>query len=354
MKRTLIILGALGLSLFFTTFYSCKKSKNATQELKLDCLNAYLDTMQHMIDTAKVGETDGTFPKSNYDDLVKAVDDVKSGISKAKAGILVLPFEVNTYCISASKAIASFKNSYQMTLSPGTSAELEVYGIDQKGHIEFGESSSFSASSSFTVESWLKYNPGFFEFAIADFIATFSTSSTGVTQGWMINFMGSNLRTTLGVGPQTGRVYEWGSLFPTNYGQWNHIVTVYDESLSSDQLKMYVNGELFFSKTNDVKDNSNVLQKYQPNTTNLKMWAFMEPSDNNRCMTGYMKKFRLWSTAKSQAEVKALMNADVQGNETNLICAWDFTKVPTNKSNIPDKTGKFSAKIVGQHKWHKL
>ena len=124
--------------------------------------------------------------------------------------------------------------------------------------------------------------------------------------------------------------------------------------MSEGQLKMYVNGELFFSKTNDVKNDAGVLQNYMPNTRNQNMWAFQEPTDNSRCMTGFIKKFRMWSTAKSANEVKTLMNSDVTGTESGLVCAWDFTTVVEDVTNIPDKTGKHVAKIVGNYKWFKV
>ncbi len=85
-----------------------------------------------------------------------------------------------------------------------------------------------------------------------------------------------------------------------------------------------------------------------------KMRAFMDPHHPTRCMTGYMKKFRIWNAAKSQDQIKALMNGDVNGTEAGLLCAWDFLKVPVDPSNIPDKTGRFTAKIQGSHKWMPL
>lgn len=70
-------------------------------------------------------------------------------------------------------------------------------------------------------------------------------------------------------------------------------------------------------------------------------------------MTGFIKKFRMWSTAKSADEVKTLMNSNVTGTESGLVCAWDFTSVAEDVTNIPDKTGKHAAKIVGNYKWFK-
>ena len=84
------------------------------------------------------------------------------------------------------------------------------------------------------------------------------------------------------------------------------------------------------------------------------MWAFQEPTDFYRCMTGYIKKFHMWNSAKSIDNIKTLMNSDVSGGETDLICAWDFVEVPANSDIIPDKTGRHSAKLVGKYKWHKI
>lgn len=264
----------------------------------------------------------------------------------------VLQYEIDNYCIAAEKAIAEFQDSYQQTLQPGTPAELKVFGIDGKGRIEFGSDPAYGGGNTFTVESWVKYDAGFFESGIGSFLSTFDGKQPN--EGWMINFLGSNLRTTIGMGPQEGRVLEEGRAYPDNFGKWNHVVTVWDNTLSEGQLKMYVNGELFFSKTNDVKNDAGVLQNYMPNTRNQNMWAFQEPTDNSRCMTGFIKKFRMWSTAKSANEVKTLMNSDVTGTESGLVCAWDFTTVAEDVTNIPDKTGKHVAKIVGNYKWFKV
>lgn len=267
------------------------------------------------------------------------------------AGQFVLQYEIDNYCIAAEKAITEFQDSYQQTLQPGTPAELKIFGIDGKGRIEFGADPAYGGGNTFTVESWVKYDAGFFESGIGSFLSTFDGRQPN--EGWMINFLGSNLRTTIGMGPQEGRVLEEGRAYPDNFGKWNHIVTVWDNTLSEGQLKMYVNGELFFSKTNDVKNDAGVLQNYMPNTRNQNMWAFQEPTDNSRCMTGFIKKFRMWSTAKSADEVKTLMNSDVTGTESGLVCAWDFTSVAEDVTNIPDKTGKHAAKIVGNYKWFK-
>lgn len=340
------------LTLFSLLSFSCSETKeNVALELDLTQLDSFIVVMNNILDTAQIGDVDGTFPRENQIALQQALVELQLGKSKAEAGEFVLQYEVDNYSIAAEKAIQDFLDSYQQTLAAGTAAELKVFGIDQKGHIEFGASSDYAGSDGFTVEAWLKYNDGFFESAIGDFISTFNNTAIPY-EGWMINFMGSNLRATIGMGPQSARLLEFGAAYPTNYGEWNHIALVYNASLSEGQLKMYVNGNLLFEKTNDIYDDNNVLQSYQPNSVNTNMWAFMEPTDNSRCMTGYIKKFRMWNSAKSVDQINTLMNSDVTGTENGLICAWDFTSVPEDVTNIMDKTGRHTATLVGKYKWY--
>lgn len=338
----------------FCLIYSCDdESKTERGEISMDCLYGNLEAMTNMLDTAKFGDSDGTFPTENGSYLQSALEDLQLGISIGLSDQFTLQYEADNYCTAAEKAIAEFNNSFQQTLSAGSLAELIVFGIDGKGRIEFGADPAFGGDDSFAVEAWLKYDAGFFESGIGDFIATFD-GSTQPHEGWMINFLGDNLRSTIGMGPQESRVLEFGSKYPENYGEWNHIVMVYDASLNEGQLKMYINGQVLFSKTNDIFNNSGELQSYQPNTKNFNMWAFQEPTDLGRCMTGYIKKFRFWNTAKSESEINSLMNSDVIGNEPDLECAWDFITVPENDEAIVDKTGKHTAKIVGSYKWMPL
>jgi hypothetical protein len=340
--------------LVFLISFSCSGTKeNVLPELNFEGFDLYIAEISNILDTAVVGDIDGTFPRENHVALQKTLLELQTGKSKAEAGEFLLQYEVDNYCILAEKAIQDFMDSFQITLPAGTIAELKVFGIDQKGRIEFGASPDYGGSDAFTVEVRIKYNNGFCESAIGDFIATFNNTATPY-EGWMINFMGANLRATIGMGPQTARLLEQGSAYPTNYGEWNHIAMVYDASLPENQLKMYINGKVFFEKTNDIENDSGVLQSYQPNKENTNMWAFQEPTDHSRCMTGYIKQFRMWNSAKSMDEINALIDSEVKGNEPGLICAWDFTSVPEDGENIPDKTGRHAAKLVGKHKWYAI
>lgn len=334
--------------LIFSLGYSCSDNFEKTRPLAYTCLDETLLSMETALNEASIGEEDGMYPQDAADKLSAAISDLKIGISKRNGDMFVLQHEVDKYCSNASVSLATFQDSKQITLLPGEAGELFVNGIDKKSYIDFGASPEYGKYTSFTVEAWLKHNKNAYDNAIADFIATF-TKTSEIYQGWMINFMGDKLRMSMGMGPQQDRVLE-GAGESKIFDKWMHIVAIYDQSGSSNQLRMYIDGELFFSKSNDVVDGSGTLQLYQA-PADYRMWAFQQPSDVNRCMSGYIKKFRLWKSAKTEGQIKELMNADVTGTETDLICAWDFNTVPTDNQNMKDKTGRHTAKIVGNHSW---
>lgn len=309
--------------------------------------------MEELLNTSEFGSIDGTYPVLAGENLRVALEKLQLGVSKAKAGLLILQYEVDMYVVQADRDIKSFKNSYQVTLEPGTAAELLVYGTYKRGYIDFGASPKFTEGNAWTIEFWIKLNDDFEKGPMGDIISTFNAKSDGY-EGWTINFMGDALRTTIGMGPQVGRVLEFGKSYTIQKDVWKHIATVYDGSALSKQLKMYIDGELFWEKDNDIRDGGGALQNYAPATANTQMWAFQRPTNPECSMVGFMKNFRLWNVAKSQAEMSALMNDAVAGTESGLTCAWDFTTVPEDKNEILDKTGQFNAKIVGMHKWNKI
>ncbi len=311
-----------------------------------------MEQMQELLDTSEFGAVDGTYPPKAGEDLRAALDKLQLGISKAKAGLLILQYEVDMYIVQADRDIKSFQNSYQETLAPGTPAELLVYGTYKRGYIDFGTSPKFTEGNAWTIEFALKLNDDFEKGPMGDIISTFNAKSDGY-EGWTVNFMGDALRTTIGMGPQYGRVLEFGKTYTIEKEVWKHIAVTYDGNASSKQLKMYIDGALFWEKDNDIRNESGVLQNYAPATANMQMWAFQRPTNPECSIVGFLRNFRLWSVAKSESEIAASINTPVTGSEQGLTCAWDFTEVPDDKENIPDKTGKFNAAIVGMHKWYK-
>lgn len=344
MKRFLFLLaaGVLG-------FSSCvDEVKSGAQDLDFSRLYELKAQIEERLENAVVGIEDGMYPESSYADLEAALEELNRGISSARAGLFILQFEVDNYALAAEKAIRLFDDSIIASVDPGTPAELFVNGIDHKGYIDFGSSPNYTPAN-FTAEVWTKYPEGFIEFTYGSFISTFVSPLP--YKGWALHYWGiSNSVLRLSVGTDNANpdltlptIY---TAAPSTYDEWFHMAGVFDTS--ARKMLLYINGELRAST--DVSDSM------VPCTTEeeCRMWAFVEPKDNSRCMSGYIRKFRLWSSAKSESEIRSLMEADVTGAEADLVCAWDFTEKPEDDGNIPDKTGRHVARLVGVYKWTAL
>ncbi|MGN6417028.1 MAG: LamG-like jellyroll fold domain-containing protein [Pseudobacter sp.] len=355
---TLCLLWVFAIPLILAS-YGCKKKFDTTRELSLDCIKEKIDKIGSILDTARVGSDDYMFPQASVDELQATLEETKTGLSAAMAGHFVLQYEADNICLKAEQAMTRFLGSYNFTLPAGSDGQLLVNGLDQKGSIDFGDNPEYSASNTYTVELWVKYNKDFLDFEMATLVGTTSEGPDGPNkfEGWNIHYQRSgNLRASMGCG---AGVLEQARAYPTNFGEWNHVALVWNINATAGagedrpyHMKMYVNGELFWQKNNDIL--SGGLPRPMLPSSRKKMRAFIDPYHPSRCMTGYMKKFRIWNEAKTQDQVKGLMMADVTGTEAGLLCAWDFLKVPADPSNVPDKTGRFTAKIQGSHKWMPL
>lgn len=344
MKKFLLFLAASMLG-----FSSCvDEVKSGSQDLDYSQLYELKVQIEERLQNAVVGIEDGMYPESSFQDLETALDELNRGISEARAGMFILQFEVDNYVLAAQKALKLFDDSVIVSVEPGAPAELFVNGIDHKGYIDFGSSPDYTPAN-FTAEVWAKYPDGFIEFTYGSFISTFVSPIP--YKGWALHYWGiSNSVLRLSVGTDNSNpdltlptIY---TAAPSTYDEWFHMAGVFDTS--AKKMELYINGELKASM--DVSDNM------VPCTTeeDARMWAFVEPKDHSRCMSGSIKKFRLWSTAKSAAEIRELMNSEVEGTEPGLVCAWDFTTKPEDDANIPDKTGRHTAKLVGVYKWTAL
>lgn len=346
MKKHIIYL-LICLPIFYLSCSDDNKS-GGQGELDLEELFVLRTEIQNRLDTATVGIVDGTYPQESYKSLEEALGNLNAGISRAKAGDLILQFEVDNYTLAAQKAIRLFDDARIFTLPVGTPAEIFVNGIDSKGYIDFGSSADFCGGPYFTVETWAKYDEGYIEFAFGSFLSTFISPIP--YKGWTLHHWGvgnSLLRFSIGTDDSNPDLTlpTISTPSPTNYGEWFHIAAVHDSG--NKKLLLYING--------DLKSSTTLTANMVVNSVDdMRMWAFVEPKDKSRCISGYMKKFRIWSVAKSENEIKQLMNTDVEGIENGLACAWDFTEKPENDEAIPDKTGKHTAKLVGVYKWKAL
>ena len=344
MRRTLPLLVTI-----LIAFTSCVEEINTnSRELIYEELLNVKEQIENRLEDAVVGTTDGTYPAASFIDLEKTLVEVKKGISMANAGVFILQFEIDNYVVLAKQAMKLFDDSIIKVVLPGTPAEIFVNGAGSRGHIDFGTSPDYSTSN-MTIETWLKYPEGYIETGFGSLISTFISPLP--YKGWTLHFWGvSNSMLRFSVGTDHSNVdLTLPTVYtsaPSTYDKWFHLVAVLNGD--TDKMEIYIDGEI--KATLDMAENM-VL----PSTADeCRMWAFKEPKDNSRCVSGSMKKFRLWSVAKTASEVKSLMTTDVVGTEANLTCAWDFTVKPEDDGVMIDKTGRHTAKLVGVYKWISL
>jgi hypothetical protein len=323
------------------------KKKEEIAPLNSSCLMECRNNLKTLLDTATFGSTSGTYPIESAAILEAAIDDIELGIALDKAEQFILQFEVDNYCNAASEAMASFYNTVNEGLSPGDPGELYVYGKGNGTHIDFGTHPEYNFSGgAFTVETWLKFDEiSYISGAMPTILATFHIVTDGDYYGWSANFQGGNtVRISMAC---SDGLHEPSAVWPTkeeDWQTWHHYAATYDGSV----VKVYINGE------QKVETSAGAMKSSQWHN----LWAFGDPQigDANRQLSGAMKKLRLWNGAKTQAEIAALTQTDVTGNEPDLLCAWDFTTVATDDENMPSlKDGsKYTAKIVGtSYRWRK-
>ena len=272
MKRFLLFFAASVLG-----FSSCvDEVKSGAQDLDYSRLYELRAQIEERLENAVVGIEDGMYPESSYADLEAALEELNRGISSARAGLFILQFEVDNYALAAEKAIKLFDDSVIVSVDPGTPAELFVNGIDHKGYIDFGSSSEYTPAN-FTVEAWTKYDDGFIETSFGSFISTFvSPLPYKGVDAPLLGYLQQP------AAPQ--RRYEQLESRPHAaddlYGGSSTWASVHWRRFDTSAKKMllYINGTL--SASADVSDSMVPCSSEDE----CRMWAFVEPKDNSRCM----------------------------------------------------------------------
>ena len=125
-------------------------------------------------------------------------------------------------------------------------------------------------------------------------------------------------------------------------------------------VQLYLNGE-FEERRNSFSYNESLsvrtlFRLLKPMTA---FGRYMRVSDDlyEEGFSGYMKKIRIWKSAKDNEYVQNSYNgtAEVTGKEADLAAAWDFMTKPSGSGNeVIDLTGRHTAKIIGTYEWQRI
>ncbi len=355
---------------FLLSFISCSRDKDEIKiqaDPNVEKLDTYVKSLTALRDSSSFGPLTGQYPVESKEILTPAISEANKYILLLKYGETKPGDTDLTKCYAdIEKAVADFKASVRIK-DVEIPAALYVNGMNG-GYIDFGSSQDYatfgnSGSQQFTVELWVKFtNINGFGAVVTTF---YENGTSRVRKGWMVNhFNNQKLRMSYAMSTYDNMIEPETNVPMVDYGnQWVHFAAVYSdigfdgEKDASGKLivsKIYRNGDL---KTTSTRRNES--DKYVANDVAMPMTAFLElKSDGSttRKISGFIKDFHIWKTAKSMTEVNKLMNKEttVSGTEADLVCGWDFHIIPKDNNNIKDLTGKHSARLLGDYQWQRI
>jgi hypothetical protein len=365
MKKGIYYIIFICLSAFLSaSLISCTEEKNEIvreKNVDIETLGVSLNELKEVRDNSIYGIIKGNYPEESKEILNTAMATIANLIFKIDAGENVSQDAIAQAAVIASAAIAEFRATVR-TESVMFPAELFVDGNDD-GFIDFGANADYSrfgddGNQEFTVELWVKFKtmPG----GIGAVVSTFIENG-GVRCGWMVNMInGDYFRMTYTQNVEHG-LWEPGDGF-SDPNRWVHVAAVYkDGGVDGENgviAKYYENGVL-----KNTINNNDPGRYYNPADDNrfqlLPMIAFAQHTSDGsltRKSQGYIKHFHIWKTAKSENEIKNLMDGTtaVTGQEPDLVCGWKFDYTVEDDTNIMDLTGKYTATVRGKHEWQLL
>ena len=197
--------------------------------------------------------------------------------------------------------------SYSITLNitsqePGNALHFD--GSDD--YVAIPDNNSLDLANSYTLEAWIK--PTSFS-ALAGIISKYQSPDAN---GFSLRLSGSSPYT----GIQFDEMTSSNGLFTAD--RWYHIAAVKNGS----SRKLYVNGQ----EVNLSGTGTSTLV----NTDSVKIGSDF----NGRFFNGAIDEVRIWSSAKTQAEIKTNMFATLPTNVANLVAYFNFNQGIANDNNI--------------------
>lgn len=118
--------------------------------------------------------------------------------------------------------------------------------------------------------------------------------------------------------------------------QWYHLAATYN-SVGTDNIHLYVNGE---EVTGTIVNNDGGANTIEVTTVPILIGGFYEPPITpHRPFEGKIDEVRIWSVARTEAQIQTDMCAKLQGNETGLIGYWNMNDATsTSDTNVDDLT----------------
>ena len=221
------------------------------------------------------------------------------------------------------KKLFSLKNIFGiMLLSSTISFAQNGLSFDGVDDIVTTTYSGISGSSARTIEAWIKTSSTNGEQQV---IVDYGNLATG--QRFTFNIINNSfLRLEVQGSGLSGTTV-------INDGNWHHVATVYDPN-ATNKVSLYVDGVLDIAGNFTTTVNTNLV-------TPVRIGRRI---DNVKTFNGSIDEVRIWSLAKTQAEIQASMNVEFCATQPNLMGYYKFNQGVAGGANtsvvtVPDYSG---------------
>ena len=241
----------------------------------------------------------------------------------------VYPITQGTLVLNDNYDITFTGGNFTIT-APIPATALHFQGnVDQNyDYVEVADHASLDFTTAYTVETWVNFdlikraNDGW------DWACLFAKSRYNESYALMllIDPGHANILRFYHAGFGNGYTdYTWSGL-TTN--TWYHVAV----TLSSTKTAIFINGTEVASQT--------ATGSLTPNNKPLVIGANKSTGVDPYPLNGKLDEFRVWNTAKTQVEIAANMNYELQGNEAGLVLNYRFNQgfVGANNSAITTVT----------------
>ncbi|CAN2214045.1 Concanavalin A-like lectin/glucanases superfamily [Candidatus Nanopelagicaceae bacterium] len=220
--------------------------------------------------------------------------------------------------------------------SSATTSETDNYGslsgsAVYKQGFEAGLSNYLSSSGTFTVEAWLLPSDSMSATTGSIFVKT-DTFQYEIASGiYQVIFNYNGWKSYLSTG------------IKARYGEWQHVAFVKNGTTFS----FYLNGNLAYQLTDatNVPATLNNSSTYTSIGSNPWNGSSNQPSPQGNLFAGGIDEVKVWSTARSQSEIRLGMQTKISPSASGLISSWDFNGAAT--STIYDRTGVMNMSAYG-------
>lgn len=217
------------------------------------------------------------------------------------------------------------------------SRAIEFDGVND--NIVIPHNGVLNFTNQYTVESWINVR----SYQYGTLISKFEDDNNN--RGWMVNIGETGAPTIHVVQSRLGtwtNPIQWNSGFQPALNTWYHIAVVFDATLSSNQIKLYVNGALTAQ--------TSWAFTLTPNTANMYIGGYDGPGNgvnggaNSRFFNGRMDEVRIWNIARTAADINANFNQPNGTPAAGLVAAYSFNETTGNA--ITDVTGINNGTLV--------